>query len=393
MTTPARTNDLGQFRIPNLPPGTYYLGTMPRSSYVAGPAGGGAMMEDIVAFAPTYYPGTPDQTQAEPIVLKVGQQRLNVDLSMVAMRPARVSGTVLNSRGQPAPNVKVSSSQEIRGPGNMAAWSGPDGTTQADGRFTLTSVRPGEHILTADVTNPDTGERERAETTITVAGADLDNVILAAVSSVRATGRIRFDPDIDPGFASSRLSIYVGSLSSSLRLSSTIRPDWSFVVDGVTPGEARRLTVGGLPPAWTLQAVRYQGRDVTDTGLTIPAHQALAGLEITLTNRMTEVSGNVKDRDGQPVTDYTVLLFPEDSAKWTEESRWVTTARPDQNGRFTVRGLPGGKYFAVAVEFLEPGDSSDPEVLRALQSAAIKLALADGERKTVEVPLFKEDRR
>jgi hypothetical protein len=48
-------------------------------------------------------------------------------------------------------------------------------------------------------------------------------------------------------------------------------------------------------------------------------------------------------------------------------SRSVRTARPDQDGRFKVSGLPPGEYFASAVDFIEPARSTTPNSLIGLR--------------------------
>jgi len=168
-------------------------------------------------------------------------------------------------------------------------------------------------------------------------------------------------------------------------------PDWTFELPRVPPGPLRRFGVTGLPADWTIGTVRYQGRDISDTGTDIAPNQPLTGVEILLTNRATEVSGTVTDGDGRPVVDYTVVVFSEDSTRWVA-GRSVATAHPDQHGRFVVRHLRPGKYFAVALDYLAQGDKYDPEILGALRASATRLTLGDGEKKTIDIRLPKGDR-
>ena len=43
-----------------------------------------------------------------------------------------------------------------------------------------------------------------------------------------------------------------------------------------------------------------------------------------------------------PLADGTILVFSNDADKWSEDSRFVKSARPDQQGKYEVRGLPPG---------------------------------------------------
>jgi hypothetical protein len=377
-------NDLGRYRIYRLPPGTYYVGAMPLRS--------NASVDDGVSFAPTYYPSTADIAQAEPIVLKVGQQRLNVDLVLMAARPSRVSGVVVNSLGQPVANAAVTSWQSIAD-SSYTSSTGPRATTRADGRFTLSNMRPGLHTLGVDATNPQTGETEHARMTVNVAGADVDAVVLATIANVGATGRIRLVPGLMDKFPSSELTVRAYAADAmSVTTAAANQPDWGFALRGIAPGRARRFGITNLPSGWSVAAVSCAGRDITDTGIDIAANQNLGGIEIWLTNTATELTGVVTDAGGQKTTDCTVVVFSEDATRWVWGSRSVRAERPDQNGRVIVRDLRPGGYFAIALDYLQEGDEYDPEVLRALQTSATRFTLKDGEKKSLELRIANVDR-
>jgi hypothetical protein len=63
-------------------------------------------------------------------------------------------------------------------------------------------------------------------------------------------------------------------------------------------------------------------------------------------------------------------------------------ARPNSQGGFTVRGLPGETYLVAAVDSLEEGEWQDPEFLERLRDAATRVTLRDGETKTVGLQLL-----
>src|SRR5690242_21588188 len=49
----------------------------------------------------------------------------------------------------------------------------------------------------------------------------------------------------------------------------------------------------------------------------------------------------------------------DDDGRWLEDSRYVRSARPDQQGTFQIKGLPPGDYLAVALEYVEDGRSEE----------------------------------
>ena len=63
----------------------------------------------------------------------------------------------------------------------------------------------------------------------------------------------------------------------------------------------------------------------------------------------------------------------------------MRTGRPDQDGRFKITGLPAGSYYAVAVDYIESGDATDPEVLDRIRERATTFSLLDGETKTLDL--------
>jgi Carboxypeptidase regulatory-like domain len=137
-----------------------------------------------------------------------------------------------------------------------------------------------------------------------------------------------------------------------------------------------------------LKSVAVNGADVTDTGIEFKGGEALAGVEVVLTSKVTEVSGTVKGSSGQPVKDYTVVVFSDDPERWVvPASRHVASARPNQAGRFELKSLPPGGYYAIANEYIAQGEWGDPEVLERLKAKATKFKLDEGESRTLDLTL------
>jgi hypothetical protein len=65
----------------------------------------------------------------------------------------------------------------------------------------------------------------------------------------------------------------------------------------------------------------------------------------------------------------------------------VSGTRPDQEGRFQMKNLPPGGYYAIAVDYLAQGEWNDPEVLDRLKATATRFSLGEGETKTLELRL------
>jgi hypothetical protein len=96
------------------------------------------------------------------------------------------------------------------------------------------------------------------------------------------------------------------------------------------------------------------------------------------------------DDRNKPVLDATVVIFPADREKWTIQSRYMRTLRPDTNGRYSIKAMPPlGDYLIIAVQNLEPGQFSDPDFLARAKEDAQSFSLNEGEAKAVDIKVSK----
>ena len=87
--------------------------------------------------------------------------------------------------------------------------------------------------------------------------------------------------------------------------------------------------------------------------------------------------------------DATVVIFTDDESKWTYPSRFVRSVRANEDGTFQIRGLPPGlDYRAVAVDYLEDGEETDPEFLKRMRDRAARFSLREGERRAIDLRLI-----
>src|SRR5918993_5183294 len=100
----ATTNDLGQYRIYGLPPGDYYVSATMRGTQemvvtemamVATMVGGSQPDSPRSGYAPTYYPGTPNGSEAQKLAVAIGQEAQNIDFGLLGVRLVKVSGQVV----------------------------------------------------------------------------------------------------------------------------------------------------------------------------------------------------------------------------------------------------------------------------------------------------------
>lgn len=382
----AMSNDIGGYRLFGLAPGSYYLSVSSRSVI--------AMMntrnEDRSGYAPTYYPNTSDVGSAQRLTVGAGQTMADVNITLVPTQTAEVSGTVVDPSGQ-----RVRAGVVLAMPRAAMMLPGPPtvGMIRPDGTFTIGGVAPGEYLLRASMPPDAAGGAPMlaATATVTVGGQDVTGVQLVPAVPGTVRGRVTLDGGTVTAAGGAPLQLVFSPISPEDAMlgmmagvgPATVRDDLTFESRAAAGKMVARLLSDGR---WSLKAVRHQGVDATDTGLDIRSGADVDDVEIELTSRKQEVSGLVTAA-GKPTTQYTAIVFAQDRERWTAGTRHIAVGRPDQEGRFRVRTLPPGDYYAVAVASVEPGAWMDPDFLDSVRHAAVSVSLHEGETRTVDLRL------
>jgi hypothetical protein len=302
-----------------------------------------------------------------------------------------VSGVVFDSQGRPLAGRSVNLGQESRGPMSASYSTVADASIGADGAFRFNSVSPGEYVLRVMTTYDAGGEsvQEQAWLPITVGGSPLENLTLSTSVGWQMSGRVTTATGETAGLARDKVSVVprlVGEVDSMRRHWSAgngrVRDDWTFTFTGIA-GPARIRVAA--PEGWALKSVMLGDRDVTDEVFDLRSGETLSDLQVVLTDRVTVVTGRVTDLNGKPTFDGTVLVFPADTQRWADDWMYVRAARPDQQGRYEIRGLLPGEYLAVAVDYVEENTWADPEYLESIRQFGASFRIDEGDAR--DVPL------
>jgi 5-hydroxyisourate hydrolase-like protein (transthyretin family) len=380
------TDDTGAFRLFGLSPGSYYLSAMLRAS-----TPDTDNIQNTIG-AMTYYPGTADVSYAQPIILRSSEES-TVSFQVTPVRSVRVSGTVLSANGAPAGDVEVN----LRRLDNTQVGTtvGNFGRTADDGSFTIINVPPGPYVLTAmrgvPLHSRPTSATELARSfeeaimPVTIGGEDVAGATLAMSHGVTVTGTIVAETGMTlPSPLRMEINAYpaegLGRGAATIQITRTAGQPMTFAL----PGMFWSVTLGvTLPDGVMLSAIEADGVDVTDKPIELRG--SAPDIRIVLTTRVTEVAGIVSN-DRRPVSGRSVIVFPDNTEKWTFPSRFISLADTNERGRFTIRRLPPGeRYFAAVVTSFDDGDQYDAEFLNSLRERATSFTLRDGEQKTLDL--------
>ena len=384
------TNDLGEFRVFGLAPGTYLVSARSRQFGAPVTMGAGGARDRAEGLIPTYFPGTTRVSEARSVRVAAGQEVV-ADYVATTGRLLRVAGVVRNSRGAPPAGHNVflavqtsNSSGQING-----------GAIAADGSFNIGNVPPGDYTLRVRQLGGGTPDGEVAWMPISLSSEDLTGLQLTTQRGVTLRGRVEWAGSAPRPTTtmriSTRLAEYTGgplggeSPYTYLDLESgTVRADDTFELGGAIG----RVLLSLSPQPWQIRSVTVNGKDVTDTGLDTTSPDVASPITIVMTDRFTNLSGTVRDSQ-RPVTDYFVVVLPQKSIEGMGASRYIRVLRPDRDGSFSARGLPTGDYVVAAFEGLESGREWDPEVQKLVRDAGRDFSLSEGQSLSLTLELLR----
>jgi hypothetical protein len=397
------TDDTGAYRLYGLPPGEYYVTATPRrvEDRAGRPVGNAVPGRG----APIFFPGTANRDLAQRITVDVaGEAR--ADMQLTDVTTARVVGTVLTSTGAPAAGAMVT--LVARDLDFLASGAG-DGMgplrilddAAADGTFELTGVPPGSFVLNVQ-TRPGINAgfdipnqriigpvaRPLLETASVPITVDGDIAGLTVNTTPGATAAISVVADQGVSAPLPRARITLRTANQSMTMSHNGAADAKMAVSLTGPSY---VVVEGLPDNWAVKSILLDNTDVTDRPIDLSTNQGTS-IRVVLTDRVTELAGTVTSGTFAP-TDAaitaTVVIFDDDESRWLYPSRFVRAVRANDAGTFQVTGLPPSlDYRAVAVDYLEDGEETDPEFLKRMRDRAARFSLREGERRALDLRLI-----
>ncbi len=277
----------------------------------------------------------------KPVEIELPEGRDVTDLTIELPGSGSVTGRVVDERGEPVGDVRISLTSKDRGAGGFFFWNGSSSTRAADdGTFTLEHVQPGSYRATASqnwsstLRKPGTTDDDVQGAELTVSDGETTDIELkveAKGASIR--GRV-LDADGGP-VADAFISATRESDSATKTAGSNIRQsrwgDWDrrpVLTEQDGSFELENLTVG----SYTVRARRKGGGEGFVEGVA-------TGDEAEIQLQHTGiVAGVVTAAGGGAPEEFTVTLNDRESGMRRRDTFFRT------GGVFTFDELPAGDY-------------------------------------------------
>jgi protocatechuate 3,4-dioxygenase beta subunit len=377
---------------------------MPATVIIPTPVGPQAPPTQPPGYLPVYYPSTPIPSSASVVHVAGGDEHTGVDVQIQLVQASTIQGSISNPPPQGiAVQVSLLSDDPTTDVGSL-----PSTRVGNDGKFTFRTIAPGKYIVFAQtVASPqpmqivngqpipgqvtpgrlDDSQRWWARAPVTVEGQATLTTPLTLQAGRSISGVVLFEMAKPPDLTQARLTVSVTPPPGSQNISfgppsqAPVGSDGRFTLNGVIPGKyILRSQSGGLAKSSIVN-----GEDTLDFPLDFTGERDISDAVLTVTDKTNGLSGTLTDSLGKPGTDYTIVLASSDERFWTPSSRRVVISRTSTDGRYQFRNLPPGSYLLAAVTELENGAQYDPQFLRSLNGAGLRVTVAEGAQQTQDL--------
>lgn len=381
------TDDLGEFRLFGLMPGSYVVSASPDARGVVGLGGGSGArpMPTEDGYATTFAPGTPHLHEAQ-IVSVAADETTQVGVAMTSASIVSIAGIVHAADGQRLAKGTVS----LRSADDATNGLGPVGQTflSPTGSFLFANVVSGDYVIEVKGTGGVEAKRASAVECAAMPVSTGTQPVRVSIRTSRATafrGRVVFEgrvPQAPVRLVAVPEDLARDHLSVAGTDSATVRADGTFHVEGVCGRVVFRAL--GLPQPWILKSLIVNGIEVVDAPVDATKRQATS-IDVVISDKSATLTGYGKSADGEPVDDFVVLMFPTVEPSDTIPLRYMHTSRPDPNGQYRISRIPAGRYLVAAVEHVEEGGEWNPELRNRLRPLARSITVGEGELLRLDV--------
>ncbi len=376
-----QTNDLGEFRITELPEGRYRLvAVLPplRPARVAPESEATKPNQTRPGSARfAFFPSSTEWESAAVLSIPPGVKREALDLTLPMAPVYRATLEV------PPPSGFIAGPQAasltILTPAGGAFLQVARGSVQTGEAWEVRGLPAGTYkavAITFDTASKRTTGFGKVEFTISRSDVDLGS--LPVLPAVTQTGLLHFGPKDPQQSRPEGLAVTLSARNRPIyygeNRAARFVDGGRFVIEGAFQDDYA-ITVSGLPSGCYLKDASQEGRDV----LRSQVHAGAGEINLTIGNDGPRVSGRTVDGEGAPVAGAALALIEEESGR-------MILARSDIDGRYEFwSGVAPGRHTLIAIQGLMAGEESDEEVFRQQRSRGTSLLLSPGELRNFDV--------
>ncbi|MGJ5817552.1 carboxypeptidase regulatory-like domain-containing protein [Paludibaculum fermentans] len=374
-TVPVMSNDLGEYRIGQLPPGKFVVCAVLEGSYQPqlNPKDVKTGVEE--SLANTCFPSVPTVAEAQSIEIKDSSEVPGIDIRMSKVKTVTFTGVI---DGIPASTSSVTYLSLVpKDAGPIGRAMGPRALLQgADGKFTFKNVPPGAYILQ---TLP-TGLGNVAyvvKSSIEIGDQPIEKVNVQAAAPFEVKGHLVADPSPELKVGSIKIvAVPADDIVATFAMSSAA-DNGDFVLGNLVAGRYR-LALTGMPATHYVKEIKFGEKTLESDEADIS--NAATPLAIALGLATADVGGVVQNDKGEPVPSVNVGLVPVPKRAFR-----MRVTRTDQNGAFKLPSVAPGEYAILSLDQLEAGALEDEEFLKPLLSKAKKVTVRESGPQNLEL--------
>ena len=372
----AESDDRGQYRIFGLKPGEYFL----KAEDSFQQRGGSVPVDESYwlklslgsEYAPVYYPGVAQVSQAQIVPLKAGEEA-QADITMRRVKTVEITGRVIGGAGPAADSfIRLEPADA-----SISDFDRQD-TTDEKGNFRLRNVPEGTYYLLAY--QRDEGTRvyeDRARQKVEVGGENIDGLTISLGGGITIQGRVKMDGTSSTALDRIQLTLMPADEDGELGGHTEVKKDGSFEFKSVHDG-SYVLGVWRLENDAYIKSVRRGPDDVLEKGVQVEGTSS-GRIEVTVSSDGAKLDGSVSDDDG-PVIGARVRVVPDPLTPYNRLR--IHRTATDQTGRFSLTDIAPGKYKLIA----KPMIASETGAYKAEPQA---LTFSENDHKTVEIKMEK----
>ena len=367
------TNDLGEFRLSNLPPGNYFVRIQTSTvNLVTG--------KQVSLLA--YYPNTTSIENAQSFKVVGGNEINGIRFSVGLTAAYSITGNIVDVTGSAGQRKYDVTIQRL----NTGESAGPS-TPSAGGAFALHAMTPDDYLLMAASTllGPDSQlngrPREVSGFAIAHVGDGDTQVNIQVNPQAEVSGRVSLENSKGQSISGILIALWpqlpiLGTGSNWIH--SEIDRNGAFKIPYVPSGgyDFGTFDAAGI----YLKKVICNGKDYTLLPVNIEPGTSVDCL-VTLGTDVGEVKGQVLN-DEKPASGLTVIAIPTDHSL-RHLDRFTVTGKTNVNGEYQLSGLIPGDYLLFAVPPDDNGAYFDIDFADRNQRDAERVNVKSGETKTV----------